>query len=120
MLLLLRSRRGIEPSLSVHVVQLSFLRVAEHLVGCVDLLEPSLVSPLVWVVLHGLLAIRLLDLIIRSGFGDAEDPVIVRASEGRNSGGEEGRQEYIKSLKELVKEVRSLLCNSVIVRVALQ
>ena len=59
------------------VIQLALLRVGEHLIGLVDLLEPGLIPALVRVVLGGQPAERLLDLRLAGVAVHAENLVVV-------------------------------------------
>ncbi len=72
---------GVNACKAVLIVQLALLRVRKHLVGFVDFLELFLcvfvAGVLVRVVLHGQLAVSLLDLRIRRRFGYPQHLVII-------------------------------------------
>ena len=68
---------SLEALLSVLVVELLLLRVAEHLVGFADLLELLRVASLVGMVLHGRLAEGLLDVGVARVLGTAQQLVVL-------------------------------------------
>jgi hypothetical protein len=74
---------GVDPGVAVLVIGRALLRVAQHLVGFLDLLElffgglGGITLVAVRVVLHRQLAIRLLDFVVAGGLGHAQDFVKV-------------------------------------------
>jgi hypothetical protein len=80
---------GVDAGVAELVVGRALLRVGEHLVGLLGLLEllfrrlAAFTLVAVRVVLHGQLAVGLLDVVLAGVLGDAEDLVVVALCHGK-------------------------------------